>query len=163
MKNKKILTVYYSLSGHTAFAAKEIQAAAGGDIVSVEMEKPYSGSYFRTLFSAGFDILTGKKPSLKNKIDISGYDVIFAGGPVWWFTVTPPLASFLNGHDFAGKTLIPFCTQGSNKGKFFENFYKNAKNAKIFEGIDFAAKEFQNKDSMQAKLQEWIAKTAQQL
>lgn len=155
MKNKKILTVYYSHLGHTALIAKQIQSIAGGDIAEIKPEKPYSSSYFGTLLPAGIDIIKNKKPQI-NKIDISGYDIIFIGGPVWWMTVPPPLMSFLSANDFSGKSLLPFCTSGGNQGNFLKNFFKNSNGGKVIEGIGFSGKELKKPMEISNKLKSWI-------
>ncbi|MDR2426722.1 MAG: hypothetical protein LBD46_06055 [Endomicrobium sp.] len=163
MKDKKVLTVYYSLSGRTALISKQIQSAAGGDIYSIELKKPYSKNYFCALFFGGFDILIGKQPEISNKINISGYDIIFAGAPVWAMTVPPPMMSFLNGNDFSGKILIPFCTSGGNKGNFLKNFNKNSNGAKVLQGIGFTGKDFKKPDMLKDRLDEWVLAIEKQI
>lgn len=57
-------------------------------------------------------------PSFDNKIeDISLYDVVFVGYPIWVETAAPPIRSFLTTHDFAGKTVVPFCTSGTSSAE----------------------------------------------
>jgi flavodoxin len=159
MQDKKILTVYYSRSGNTYIAAKEVNAFAGGAIERIEMEKPYSKSYFKTLVSGGLDILQSKKPALKSVPGISSYDIIFIGAPVWCFTVPPPMMSFLKSCSFSGKTIAPFCTHGGNKGKFFEKLAENASGAKVLPGIDFPAGEMKNIGEFTSKINHWIGET----
>jgi flavodoxin len=156
MENKKILTVYFSLQGHTRAVAKEINAVAGGDIVEIELKTPYVKNYFTALISGGIDIARGSKPEIKNNLDISGYDLIFAGGPVWFWTICPPLKTFLNNWDFKGKTVVPFCTQGSSAGKYFEKFANNITGAKILGGIDFDGKTLKNTEEVKTKLKKWV-------
>ncbi|MBR4445205.1 MAG: hypothetical protein IKS37_04855 [Solobacterium sp.] len=44
--------------------------------------------------------------------DLSGYDVIFVGFPVWWGREPSIIDTFLESNDLTGKTVIPFCTSG---------------------------------------------------
>ena len=63
--------------------------------------------------------------------DIGGYDVVFVGSPIWWYTAATPVMAFLEKIDFKGRTVVPFSTQGSNVGTFLEDFVKMAKNARV--------------------------------
>ena len=42
------------------------------------------------------------------------YEVIFLGYPIWWGDAPKIISSFLESYDFAGKTIVPFCTSGSS-------------------------------------------------
>lgn len=54
------------------------------------------------------------RPEIKNTIDISKYDTIYLGYPIWWGTNHKIILTLLDTHDFTNKTIIPFCTSGSN-------------------------------------------------
>ncbi len=47
-------------------------------------------------------------------LDISSYDVVFLGFPVWWYMAPTIINTFLETYDFSGKTVIPFATSGSS-------------------------------------------------
>ena len=53
------------------------------------------------------------RPEIKNKIDISKYDTIYLGYPIWWGTNPKIILTLLDTYDFTNKTIIPFCTSGS--------------------------------------------------
>ena len=79
-----------------------------------------------------------KYPEIKQDFpNLSKYDMIFVGAPVWWYTMATPLYSFLQKVDFGGKKVVPFSTQGSNFGTYFEDFAKQAKNANLQISQDF--------------------------
>ena len=61
---------------------------------------------------------SGFKPALKSKPENLGkYDIIFVGSPCWWYTIAPPVATFLSSYDLSGKTIAPFMThEGSRMG-----------------------------------------------
>ena len=48
------------------------------------------------------------------KIDISKYDVIYLGYPIWWGNVPKIILSFIDNTNLDGKTVAPFCTSGSS-------------------------------------------------
>ena len=110
---KKILVVYYSLSGNTEEIAKQIQTLTGGDIFRIETIQPYPDDYNRTTEVAKEEINMGSGRAIKEKVqNIKDYDIIFIGSPNWWSTIAPPVTTFLKEHDLAGKTVIPFITHG---------------------------------------------------
>lgn len=109
----KILIVYYSWSGNTRHIASLIKEKAGGDLVEIEMVKPYSRTYNTCLEESLKDLRAGTRPALRTKIqDIKQYDIIFLGYPTWWGTIPMPVASLLEQYDFSGKTIIPFNSHG---------------------------------------------------
>ena len=49
-------------------------------------------------------------------VNISDYDVVAVGTPTWWYTMAPAVRTFLHSNNFAGKTVIPFTTNGGWPG-----------------------------------------------
>ncbi len=59
------------------------------------------------------EVERGYEPELKPLgVDISDYDVIAVGTPTWWYTMAPAVLTFQHGHDFSGKIVVPFMTNG---------------------------------------------------
>ena len=85
---QKALVLYYSQTNKTKSVAEELQKQLGADIESVEADKPLQSN-------------------------LSKYDVIFLGYPIWSGTYATPIATLIKSNDFAGKTIVPFCTFGS--------------------------------------------------
>lgn len=115
---KKLLIVYYSWScGNTERIAKALQAATGADLFRIETVKPYEGTYEEVVDEGQCEVEAGIEPPVKPcPYDLSSYDVIAVGTPTWWYTMAPAVRSFLHGKDFAGKTVIPFVTNGGWEG-----------------------------------------------
>ena len=110
---RNILVVYYSHSGNTQKIATLIQEKTGGTLCEIQPEVPYPSSYNAVVEQAKKEIQAGFRPALKTKIEhIESYDTIFVGSPNWWSTISPPIASFLEGYGLSGKTVVPFCTHG---------------------------------------------------
>lgn len=127
----KVLVIYYSWTGHTQDIAEQIASLTKGDVYRIETEEDFKSSpafYARVKK----DLKNKTYPALKGQMpNVDDYDIIFVGGPVWWYTMATPLYSFLGQMDFKGKKVIPFSTQGSNPGNFLQDFNANAKNAQI--------------------------------
>ena len=111
----KILIAYYSYSGNTRKVARQIQKIVGGDLFEIQPVDDYPENYNACVEQAKKEIAEGYRPSLVGKLDdIGQYDTVFLGSPVWWYTVAPPVMTFLSEHDFSGKEISPFCTHGGS-------------------------------------------------
>lgn len=118
----KVLTVYFSKSGHTEKVARLIQEAAGGDLAEIRVKKGYTGSYWMTVIRGGLEKMRGVRPEIEPLgVDPAEYDVIFLGSPVWWFTAAPAVKSFLDRADLVGKTVCPFLTSGGSPKDSFQD------------------------------------------
>lgn len=134
---KKVLIVYLSRTGNTKAVAQIIHDNVGGDLVALELEKPYPADYRTTVAQVQQENETGYLPPLKTKItNINEYDIIFIGFPTWGMQLPPPMKSFLNGYDLSGKTIIPFNTNaGYGTGSSFQIVKKLCLKSKILEGF----------------------------
>ncbi len=111
---QKPLVLYYSETGTTKTVAEELQKQLGADIECIEAEVPYTGNFQETIQRGQREMQSGETPALKPlKSKISDYDVIFLGYPIWFGNYAMPIATLVKENDFAGKTIIPFCTFGS--------------------------------------------------
>jgi flavodoxin len=111
---QKALVLYYSETGSTKTVAEELQKQLGADIESVECIKAYSGNFQETIQRGQREMQSGQWPELKPlKSKIANYDVIFLGYPIWFGTYANPIQTLVKNNDFAGKTIVPFCTFGS--------------------------------------------------
>lgn len=105
----------------------EIQKQTGADTFSVVVTDPYDPDYEKMVGVAQDDQNDNKKFSFVNKLpDLSGYDTIYMGMPVWWGGLPQPMVSFLDQNDFSGKTIIPF---GINLGSGFGQMIDQIKKA----------------------------------
>ncbi|HTY21713.1 MAG TPA: flavodoxin [Desulfomonilaceae bacterium] len=133
----RVLVLYYSLTGNTKSIAEMIREKTGGDVFEIETVKDYLAAYSEIIEEAKRELETGELPALKKgPPDMSSYDLISVGSPVWWYTVSTPVMSFLRLADFAGKKVSAFCTHEGGIGKFFPHFKEQAKNAVVLEGLD---------------------------
>jgi len=123
---ENILIAYYSRSGNTRKLAQLIHQKVDGTLHEIQPEVPYPASYNSTVEQAKKEIQAGFRPPLKTRIEhIEAYDTIFIGSPNWWSTIAPPIATFLEENNLAGKTIIPFCTHGGGgKGRIEKDIAK---------------------------------------
>lgn len=124
---KKTLVAYFSASGVTAEAAKKLAKAAGADLYEIKPAVPYTDKDldWRNEQSRS-SVEMRSKGSRDNNADISQYDTIYLGFPIWWYVAPTIINSFLESYDFSGKTIILFATSG---GSGFGSTAKNLKSS----------------------------------
>ena len=130
---KKLLIVYYSWSnGNTERIAKKLHSIAGGDLLKIDTAVPYSGGYNDVVDQGKREVDQGYEPELKPlSLNVSDYDVIAVGTPTWWYTMAPAVKTFLHINDFAGKTVVPFMTNGGWPGHVIKDMKKACAGADI--------------------------------
>lgn len=154
---KKVLVIFYSWSGNTRGIAAQIHQKVGGDMVELELIKPYSTNYNTCLDEAQRDQKQDARPELKTKIaDIGQYDVVYLGYPNWWGTIPMPIATLLESYDFTGKTIAPFCSHGGGRlGQSVTDIAKLAPKAKITEGLSV---HYSGGSSLSRDIEAWLRK-----
>ena len=119
----KDLIVYYSLEGNTEYVANRIKAITGADILKLVPRKAYSSRGFLKFLRGGKSAIAEECPKLEEyDVELSSYDRIILGFPVWAGRVTPPLRTFIedNREMLKGKRFVTFaCQSGSGAEKAF--------------------------------------------
>ncbi len=141
---KKKLVAYFSASGVTAKVAKKLAEATGSDLFEIRPEQPYTKADLNWMNKQSRSTLEMKdrscRPAMAEKPDVSGYDVILVGFPVWWYREPSIIDTFMESADFTGKTVVPFCTSGgSGLGDSAKNMQALAPRAKVLDGKRFSS------------------------
>ena len=124
---QKSLVLYYSETGTTKTVAQELQKQLGADIESIEAVEPYTGNFQETIQRGQREMQSGETPAIKPlQKKIADYDIVFLGYPIWFGTYAMPIATLVKQNDFAGKTVVPFCTFGSGGLNTSSDALKNA-------------------------------------
>ena len=137
---RKKLVAYFSASGVTARAAKELAEAANADLYEIRPEVPYTSADLDWMNKKSRSSLEMNDPSSRPALadtsaDIAGHDVIFVGFPIWWYTAPTIIKSFLEAYDFGGKVIVPFATSGgSGLGKTAKTLQEVVPSATVKEG-----------------------------
>lgn len=152
---EKTLVVYFSHTNNTATIAEYIQSLTDADTFRLEPVVAYPTAYAEHEPIAKKERDEQARPALKaDKENINEYDVIFIGFPIWWEDAPMIIATFLESHDFTGKTIIPFCTHGGGgPGQAFNNVKHYAPNAKYLEGY---AMKGSNVASDKPNVEQWL-------
>ncbi len=115
----KTLVVYFSATGNTKAVAEEISRLTGADLYEIVPADPYTDAdlnYNNNDCRANQEMNdTSARPAIgSGVIDVSPYDIVFVGYPIWWGTMPRIINTFLDTYDLSGKTVLPFCTSGSS-------------------------------------------------
>lgn len=103
--------VGYIEKGNTHIIADMIADATGADIFEIVPEKGYpKDDYNECIEIAKQELQSDARPVVKGDVKIEDYDVVFIGYPNWWGNPPMCVYTFIEKHDWNGKTLIPFIT-----------------------------------------------------
>lgn len=145
--NKKILVVYYSAQSHTESVAKKIAGNLNADIFEIVPKDVYTSDDLdwtnaKSRVSREHDDESLRNVELESTevANWDSYDTVLIGYPIWWGIAAWPVNTFVKANNFAGKTVIPFCTSASsdigNSGKLLE---KEAGSGNWLEGQRFSS------------------------
>ncbi len=115
----KILVAYFSASGKTAKVANKLAEAISADIYEIKPEVKYTKADLnwmnrKSRSSVEMNDKSIRPAMIKGDIDVSDYDKICLGFPIWWYVAPTIINTFLEAYDFAGKKIILFATAGSS-------------------------------------------------
>ena len=115
----KVLVAYFSASGVTKKVAEEIAKAEQAELFEILPETPYTAEDldWRNKQSRSTVEMQDPvcRPPVAGKVEnMAQYDVVFVGFPIWWGREPSVIDTFLDTYDFAGKTIMPFCTSGGS-------------------------------------------------
>lgn len=103
------------VTGNTGLIAHMIGEAAGAELFSIRTVEPYPPTYDATIEQGQSENTANARPELATHIEnFDSYQTVFVGFPNWWYDMPMAMYSFFEEYDFAGKTIIPFCTSGGS-------------------------------------------------
>lgn len=117
--NHRILIAYFSATGTTAQAAEKLANATDGELYAIVPAQPYTSAdldWNDKQSRSSVEMNDPKlRPAIKSKKEnITDYDVVFIGYPIWWNLAPRIINTFIESHDLKGKTVIPFATSGGS-------------------------------------------------
>ena len=166
-ENGKTLVVFFSHAGdnyavgnievgNTKIVADYISEITGAEQFEIVTHK-YDGMAYNPLIKlAQEEANNGELPEYEGDVDLSGYDTVFIGGPVWWGTYPQVMFTFFKNHagDLKGKTVIPFTThEGSGLAHCVEDVKEAFPGAKVTPGFSIYGHEVR---TQKAKVEKWL-------
>lgn len=154
----KPIVIYYSYGGNTKAVAERFAAALNADLAEIRTVTPYTGSYDAVVDQGQQEVNQGYQPPIQPlEADLSQYDTVILGTPVWWYTFAPAVNTFLRSADLAGKTVYPFATNGGWLGHTFQDIQKALPQSKVQPGLNLRFNESAQLTS-EGELKKWINK-----
>lgn len=136
---KKNLVLYFSTYGTAKKTAEEIAKQSNADLIEIQPVEPYDSNRNHYDDLAAFTKIEhdeNRRPAIKNKIDLNGYENIFIGYPIWWYTLPMIMYTLFDEYDFTGKTIIPFNTHlGSSDGGTYRTIQELEPGATVLPGL----------------------------
>jgi len=167
-KDSKALVVFFSHAGdnyavgnikvgNTKIVADYISEITGAEQFEIATHK-YDGMAYTPLINlAKEETRKGELPEYEGEDpDLSKYDTVFIGGPVWWGTYPQVMFTFFkkHGHDLEGKTVVPFTThEGSGLANCVEDVKEAFPGANVTKGFSIYGHEVRNG---KAKVEKWL-------
>ena len=136
----KKLVAYFSASGVTKSTAETLTKEIGADLFEIEPKEAYTKADLDWTNSSSRSTVEMKNKSfrpemVKKTLDLSEFDTIFVGFPIWWYVAPTIINTFGESYNFSGKTIVPFATSGgSGMGKTTKELIPSFKGAKVVEG-----------------------------
>ena len=129
--------VGYIEKGNTMILAEMIAKKTGAELFEVKPAKKYPADYDSCTDVAKREQNQKARPEILEDKDISEYDTIFFGYPIWWGDIPMCMYTFIEAHDWNGKNIYPFCTnEGSGSGRTARTLKTYMKSANIKEVKD---------------------------
>ena len=127
----------------------------GGELFHVETVTVYPDEYNDLIEVAKEEQDNDERPELASAVeDMDRYQTVFIGFPNWWGTMPMAMFTFLESYDFAGKTVIPFCThEGSALGRSESDIAALIPEAELQKGL---AVRGSNVDSAEDDVVSWL-------
>ena len=136
----KILVAYFSASGVTKKVAEKLAALVNADIHEIKPKVPYTKADLnwmdkKSRSSVEMNDKTFRPEIVKEDLNLSSYDTILLGFPIWWYVAPTIINTFLESYDFTGKKIVLFATScGSGFGNTVQELKPSAPGAEIMEG-----------------------------
>ena len=168
-ENSKILVAVFSRAdenysvgviekGNTMILAEMIAEQTGAALFEIRTMKPYPKNYNECTDVAKKEQTAKARPALAEDKDISGYDTVFLGYPNWWGDMPMAVYTFIEAHDWNGKTVIPFCThEGSGLSGTESTLRRVLNGAKVQKGLAVRGSTAQNsRDAAHKSIASWL-------
>lgn len=170
--DQRVLVVYFSRAdentggvgyiekGNTKILAEMIAERTHGDLFEIKTVKPYPKEYRPATEAAKQEKEENARPEIVGDLpDLSKYDVVFLGYPIWWSDMPMLVYTFLDRENFAGKIILPFCTHEGSGLSGTDRTIAETTKADVKDGFALAGHIAQNSpDEARSALYEWMSK-----
>ena len=152
------LIVYFSYTNNTRMIANKIKEKLDCDILEIKTVIPYSQDYEAVVNDEQNSEASNYLPEIqKIDVDISKYDEIIIGTPVWWYRPVPAIRTFLSQNNLSGKVIKPYATNAGWLGKTFQEIKMLCPNSEVEEGMNIVFESYSDKlVTKEQEIENWI-------
>ncbi len=171
METRKILVAFFSRTGenynvghiekgNTHIIAEMIAAETKGKLFQILPVIPYPDGYTECTQVAKHELNDKARPAIQGDASVEDYDIVFIGYPNWWGDMPMPVYTFIEKHNWHGKTVIPFCTHDGSGLSGTESRLKSAcKGSTVLKGLAVRGTTAQNKrEEARQSVRNWLNK-----
>ena len=155
MANKSLVT-YFSASGVTKKVAQKLAEAARADLFEIKPEVPYTSADLNWMDKKSRSSVEMNDKSFRPAIaekcgNMSEYDVVYVGFPIWWYVAPKIINSFLEEYDLSGKRIVvSYTSGGSSLGNTIPELEPSAPGAEFIPGVRFSSSD--SEEDIKSKL-----------
>lgn len=118
-QGSKVLVAYFSATGTTEGVAEHIANGLNADLYEIVPEEPYTDADLNYNDNNSRSTIemndSSSRPAISGSVEnMEQYEIVFIGYPIWWGEAPRIVSTFVEGYDFSGKTVVPFCTSGGS-------------------------------------------------
>lgn len=140
------LIIYFTYTGNTKIIADKIKEKLNCDILEIKTVTPYSEDYDTVVNDEQNSEASNHLPEIKDiNIDLSHYDEIILGTPVWWYRPVPAIRTFLSQNNLSGKIIKPFATNAGWLGRTFNEIKALCPDSTVYEGMNIVFESYSDK------------------
>ena len=152
------IIVFFSYTNNTRKIANKIKEKLNCDILEIKTVIPYSKNYDEVVNDEQNSEASNHLPEIQDiNCELSKYDEIILGTPVWWYRPVPAIRTFLTQNDLSGKTIKPFATNAGWLGKTFKEIKKLCPNSNVLEGKNIVFESYSHKlITQEQEIIDWI-------
>lgn len=151
----------YLEEGNTEIVAMMLTGKVVADVFRIEPAEAYSDDYDECLDAAKAEQGAKARPALAEQLEnLADYDMVYLGYPIWWQDLPMIMYTFLEGQDWSGKTIAPFCTYGgSGLSGTVEKIQSICTGATVLEGLGMEGAVAQDdREQADSLVNAWLAK-----
>lgn len=153
----KTMVIYYSQTGQSKRIAEMAAEKLHADLAEIKTVRSYDEDMWKADAQAKAERNAGKFPELEGALpEITSYDTVILGGPLWGQTISNPMLAYMRKTDFSDKTVLSFWTFYDHDENYNGDMKREAKGARVMDGLSLPRAITENPKKLRSALDRWI-------
>ena len=151
------MVIYYSQTGQSKRIAEMAAEKLHADLAEIKTVRSYDEDMWKADAQAKAERNAGKFPELEGALpEITSYDTVILGGPLWGQTISNPMLAYMRKTDFSDKTVLSFWTFYDHDENYNGDMKREAKGARVMDGLSLPRAITENPKKLRSALDRWI-------